>query len=340
MLSLRNLLFPFFNFPFAMGIGFIYWIITWQFYALVERDDISAGKINAVGVTTQYWELLPYLPLYLIQATLVSIALAVMLIALYAGCIWYVDATEKPGLRRFLTKFGVGTTHFVAHLFLMFALGFFFVLVNNRIAPPVETYVNAVWKSRTAEKSVVGDVLKEVLEPLSQRREDQRKSQRSQDEKSTGGTMTRSPPPTYSKPGGDTSQPGTEGNLSSIQVRQILGFIIYPFEMIFIGGMAGGFLWGLYWVVTGFVARMHSEDAFAALRIKDYKNFLRFRFERDKLTIFPIGLDRVPRRGEWREPDPAKPRAAHNPKFVPASDFEVRLIEQPIVIYADPSKAQ
>ena len=85
---------------------------------------------------------------------------------------------------------------------------------------------------------------------------------------------------------------------------------------------------------------MHSEDAFAALRIKDYKNFLRFRFERDKLTIYPVGLDRVPRRSEWREPDPAKPRPAHNPKLVPASEFEVRLIEQPIVIYSDPSKAQ
>ena len=340
MLSLRNLLFPFYNFPFAMGIGFIYWVVTWQFYTIVDRHDFSAGKIDAVGVTTSYWDLLPYLPLYLIQSSLVSIALACMLIGLYAGCLWYVDAVERPGLRHFLTKFGVGTAHFLAHVTTMFALGFLFILINNTVAPPVEKYVNAIWQSRTAEKTVVGGVLKEVLEPLSQRREDQRKSAGAKDDKA-GGTMTRSAPPTYSKPGGDTSAPGTEGALSSRNLRQILGFILYPLEMIFVGGMVGGFVWGLYWVLTGFLARMHSEDAFAALRIKDYKNFLRFRFERDRLTIYPIGLDRVPRARDYREPDPGQPRPPHNPKLVAAAGtLAPRLIEQPIVIHADPMQGE
>ncbi len=40
------------------------------------------------------------------------------------------------------------------------------------------------------------------------------------------------------------------------------------------GALVGGSLWGLYWVVTGVIGRMHAEDAFAALRIQNYKNFL------------------------------------------------------------------
>ena len=39
---------------------------------------------------------------------------------------------------------------------------------------------------------------------------------------------------------------------------------------------------------------MHSEEAFAALRIKNYKNFLRLKFEPDKLTIYPLGIDKMP----------------------------------------------
>jgi hypothetical protein len=334
LLSLRNLLFPFYNYPFAVGIGLIYWIITWQFYAVVGRHDISAGKIDAVGVATQYWELFPYLPLYLIQATLVSISLSLMFLALLAACIWYVEAIDRPGLRRILTKLGVGIAHFLAHVTTMFALGFLFVLINNQLSPPVERYVNSVWQSQTSDKSVVGTVIKEVLEPLSERRESQRKQVQDKADSPTG-TMTRSAPPTYTKPGADTTAPGAQGSLSPKTIREILGFVIYPLEMIFIGGLAGGFVWGLYWVLTGFIGRMHAEDAFAALRIKDYKNFLRMRFDRETLTIYPIGVDRVPRRSEWREPDPKSPPSPNNPRLVTAVPIEARLIEQPIVIHAD-----
>ena len=61
-------------------------------------------------------------------------------------------------------------------------------------------------------------------------------------------------------------------------VRQIVGFTSYPILMVVLGALIGGSLWGFYWVLTG-LARMHADDAFAALRIKDYKNFLRLKFE-------------------------------------------------------------
>jgi hypothetical protein len=118
-------------------------------------------------------------------------------------------------------------------------------------------------------------------------------------------------------------------------VRRILGLILYPLEMIVIGGLAGGFVWGLYWVLTGFIGRMHAEDAFAALRIKDYKNFLRFKFERDKLTIYPIGIDRVPRPRDWTNARNDSSRMPAKSKLYPRRPIDIRLIEEPIVIRAD-----
>ena len=41
----------------------------------------------------------------------------------------------------------------------------------------------------------------------------------------------------------------------------------------------------------------HSNEAFSSLRIQDYKQWLRMHFAADgTLTIFAIGIDRVPRR--------------------------------------------
>ena len=72
-------------------------------------------------------------------------------------------------------------------------------------------------------------------------------------------------------------------------MRELVGFTTYPTLMIVLGALVGGSLWGFYWVLTGMFGRMHSEEAFAALRIKNYKNFLRIKFEQDKLTIYPLG---------------------------------------------------
>ena len=65
---------------------------------------------------------MPYMPLYLVQAMISSISLTAMLGGLYAALLWYVDAVERPGPRRYLTKFVVGTSHFLAHLTAMFTL--------------------------------------------------------------------------------------------------------------------------------------------------------------------------------------------------------------------------
>ena len=63
------------------------------------------------------------------------------------------------------------------------------------------------------------------------------------------------------------------------------------------GGVVGGVLLGLYLLISVQVFGRHSNEAFSSLRIQDYKQWLRMHFAADgTLTIFAIGIDRVPRR--------------------------------------------
>jgi hypothetical protein len=86
---------------------------------------------------------------------------------------------------------------------------------------------------------------------------------------------------------------------------------------------------------------MHAADAFAALRIKDYKNFLRMKLEPGRLTIYPLGIDKVPGADDWlnapRDRDNPLP---HNPKLIAAKPINVHLIEAPIVIDRRDEKAE
>jgi hypothetical protein len=71
--------------------------------------------------------------------------------------------------------------------------------------------------------------------------------------------------------------------------------------MTFIGGgIAGAVVLGLYLFLSLRVFNRHANEAFSSLRVQDYKQWLRLRITPDgALTLFAIGLDRVPRR--WRE---------------------------------------
>ena len=115
-------------------------------------------------------------------------------------------------------------------------------------------------------------------------------------------------------------------------IVKLSGIALYTSLMIIIGGTLGAFVFGIYWVVTSVLFGMHP-DAFSALGIKNYKNFLRMKFEQHKLTIYPIALDKVPGRRGW------KPCAfdAANPEgslIAPKSTrrLKPRLIENPIEI--------
>jgi len=296
LLSLRNVLFAFYNPAFALGIGILYWLVTWEFQTVVTRYGISGTKIDDLGVGTPLLSVLPFMPLYLLQAIIASMALTAMLAGLYATLVWYVDATERPGVRRYATKFFVGTAHFLAHLTAMFVLSLVVVGLNNRMTPAIEKQVDALYATRGQQPQMVREVIEESLEPLKRK-------------------------------------PAAADAKTPSAVRQLVGFTSYPVLMISLGALVGGTLWGLYWVLTGLLARMHAEDAFAALRIQNFKNFLRLKFEPDKLTIYPLGIDRVPGHDDWlNAPRGRDNPLPHNPKLIAAKPIDVRLIENPIVI--------
>jgi len=65
-------------------------------------------------------------------------------------------------------------------------------------------------------------------------------------------------------------------------------------------GIAGGFLCatmlGTYFFLCLTLFRKHWNEAFSALRVQNYKNFLRMCIDRNgQLNVYPIGLKRVPR---------------------------------------------
>jgi calcineurin-like phosphoesterase family protein len=79
------------------------------------------------------------------------------------------------------------------------------------------------------------------------------------------------------------------------------------------GWVVGSFLIGLYLLVSLNGFGRHSNEAFSALRIQDYKHFVRMSISPDGvLRIFPIGLTRVPRR--WK---PVENAAAEDAQLEP-----------------------
>jgi Calcineurin-like phosphoesterase len=95
------------------------------------------------------------------------------------------------------------------------------------------------------------------------------------------------------------------------------------------GWILGSVLMGLYLLISLNVFGRHSQQAFAALRIEDFKHFLRLHIGADgALTIYPIRIDRVPRR--WREPDETS--GGSPSRLVPETPLEPALIEPPIVV--------
>ncbi len=83
---------------------------------------------------------------------------------------------------------------------------------------------------------------------------------------------------------------------------------------------------GVYLLVSVNVFGRHSEEAFSGLRIEDFKHFLRLHVDRDgHLTIWPIKIERVPRR--WRDRVAADVTMS---RVVPGEPLPVELIEPPI----------
>ena len=96
--------------------------------------------------------------------------------------------------------------------------------------------------------------------------------------------------------------------------------------LTFAGGfLLGPFIMGLYLTVSVNRFGAHSNEAFISLAIPDWKNFLRLRIDKDgELTVYPVGLERVPRR--WKE--------THAGPYSPAFDPDDPRATEPVLIEA------
>jgi hypothetical protein len=108
--------------------------------------------------------------------------------------------------------------------------------------------------------------------------------------------------------------------------------LLFAIEMIGGGGVAAGTLFGLYLIAANLI-HFHEDSAFSALRIEDYKNFLRLHITEDGLLeIFPIALDKVCTK--WRASRTLEGRLQVTPQD---GKIDHRLIEPPIRIDGRPA---
>jgi hypothetical protein len=77
-------------------------------------------------------------------------------------------------------------------------------------------------------------------------------------------------------------------------LRQIFAYAAAAFMVGAFGAVGGGLVFGLY-LFSAERTGHHANDAYAALHLTSYKNFLRMRLAPDgSLWIYPMGIDRVP----------------------------------------------
>ncbi len=93
------------------------------------------------------------------------------------------------------------------------------------------------------------------------------------------------------------------------------------------GGFVAPLVMGLYLLVSLNRFGRHSNEAFSSLKIEDWKHFLRLHIDRQgELTVYPVGLKRVPRKWKPRESE-------RTPSLLVPDDAEAtppELIEPPI----------
>ncbi|HEX5365645.1 MAG TPA: hypothetical protein VFW63_03130 [Acidimicrobiales bacterium] len=98
-----------------------------------------------------------------------------------------------------------------------------------------------------------------------------------------------------------------------------------------LGAVAGSLVVGVYLAACiGLPLHAHANEAFAAARITGWKSFLRVHVERDRLTVYALGIDRAVRRRAWRVAADAEDPSA--PWIEPARGaIRTHLVERVVV---------
>jgi hypothetical protein len=106
---------------------------------------------------------------------------------------------------------------------------------------------------------------------------------------------------------------------------------ILALEMGAVGFLFGSTYFGLNMLLTCRWLRMNRNDAFSALRIGQYNNFLRLRIQGDEIQVHAIGLENVPQRDDWNDNRKYKPGNPDEPRWVPSKPLAPHLIEKFVV---------
>ncbi|TPE42386.1 metallophosphoesterase [Pontibacter mangrovi] len=120
------------------------------------------------------------------------------------------------------------------------------------------------------------------------------------------------------------------GNSTFTLLEYMLGKAGIVLLLLVAGTLLGGLLTGIYLILMNLLLKVHDSEAFSALRHQDHKNFLRLHITEQEITLYPIGVRKVPRR--WKRTAGTK---AGNSFFEPAAAMDGHqpfLIEQPLVI--------
>lgn len=98
-----------------------------------------------------------------------------------------------------------------------------------------------------------------------------------------------------------------------------------------LGGLVGGLVMGFYLAASCAAFAAHGNEAFSAMRLTSYKNFLRLQLDaQGRLTVYPIGIDRSLKKSKWA-PDPDQPPEA--PWLAPVGPPPAaHLIEDPFIV--------
>lgn len=121
-------------------------------------------------------------------------------------------------------------------------------------------------------------------------------------------------------------------NLQSLglDVNSVEQILLFIGEMVLVGGIISGVLFGLYLTFSVVVLKNHITEASSSYRWEGYKNFLRIAVTADGLTIYPIGVKQVVR--NWKNTG-----TEENPRFE-GGPINYELIEDPITIHHETTR--
>lgn len=112
-------------------------------------------------------------------------------------------------------------------------------------------------------------------------------------------------------------------NDSLFRLEKLPAYLFF-LEMLVIGGLLSGFLFGIYlWFCSRFLGN-HSTEASSSFKGEDFKNFVRFHISDQGLTIYPVGIRKVVK--NWKNVG-----TEETPRFK-GDDISYELIEKPIFI--------